>query len=72
MAQSPHRLDYFNEPYQGYIDYFDENDTNQPIILSDGTSVSFPIGWTDEDADKWRKSVDLQPPGYRSSKAYLH
>jgi hypothetical protein len=55
-----------DQQYWGYMDYFGENDTDKPIILEDGTSVSFPDGWTDEDADKWRKGMELQAPGSRT------
>jgi hypothetical protein len=65
-----HRLHF---PYlpcerQGYIDFFSEHYTHkEPVILEDGTSVQFPKDWTDEDADKWRKSMDLQrPDNYRA------
>jgi hypothetical protein len=46
----------------GYMDFFGDYNNKEPIILEDGTSVHFPAGWTDEDADKWRKSMDLQRP----------
>jgi hypothetical protein len=46
----------------GYADYFSDNATNKPVILDDGTSVVFPMDWTDEDADKWRKGMELQRP----------
>jgi hypothetical protein len=50
---------------QGYIDFFSENYTNkEPVILDDGTSVQFPKDWTDEDADKWRKGMELQRPDH--------
>ena len=40
-----------------------------PVILQDGTSVLFPNGWTDEDADKWRKGMELQRPSHHSVSA---
>ncbi len=57
-----------SDPYgQGYGDYFCVDDSIQePILLKDGTSVLFPRNWTDEDADKWRKGVGLQPPTSRT------
>lgn len=60
---------YLPEQYIGYMDYFSDHHTNrEPIILADGTSVQFPSGWTDEDADKWRKGMELQPPeGFRAA-----
>lgn len=53
---------------QGYIDFFSDNYTNkEPAILEDGTSVQFPKDWTDEDADKWRKGMQLERSGdYRA------
>jgi hypothetical protein len=53
---------------QGYIDFFSDNNTNkEPVVMEDGTSVQFPAGWTDEDADKWRKSMELErPDNYRA------
>ena len=55
---------YLPERYQGFMDFFSDNNTNrEPVILEDGTSVQFPKGWTDEDADKWRKGMELQRPG---------
>jgi hypothetical protein len=54
---------YLTEARQGYMDFFNPSYTNKtPLILADGTSVQFPADWTDEDADKWRKSMDLQRP----------
>ena len=55
----------------GYVDYFsDGNPNSEPIILEDGTSVAYPAGWTDEDADKWRKGNKLQPPSPCGSIAF--
>jgi hypothetical protein len=54
---------YSPEQRQGYMDFFSEDHRNhEPLVLEDGTSVAFPAGWTDEDADKWRKGVELQAP----------
>jgi hypothetical protein len=60
---------YLPEHRQGYIDFFSDRSTNkEPVILEDGTSVQFPRGWTDEDADKWRKGMELQrPANYRAT-----
>jgi hypothetical protein len=45
------------------MDFFSENHKNrEPIVMEDGTSVVFPSGWTDEDADKWRKGMQLVRP----------
>ena len=62
---------YLPEQYRGYMDYFsDDNENKEPIILEDGTSVVFPTGWTDEDADNWRKGMDLQRPGHYSARTF--
>jgi hypothetical protein len=55
---------YLPEQYRGYMDYFSGDNTNkEPVVQEDGTSILFPSGWTDEDADKWRKGMELQRPG---------
>lgn len=55
---------------EGFNDFFSENDgVKEPTILSDGTSVQFPKGWTDEDADKWRKGMELQRPNVHNALA---
>jgi len=62
---------YLPERYQGFMDFFSDNNTNkEPVILEDGTSVQFPKGWTDEDADKWRKGMELQRPGDYTASSY--
>jgi len=70
VGQQHHKLHFPFLPSdrQGYIDFFSENNTNkEPVILEDGTSVQFPKDWTDEDADKWRKAMQLERPGnYRA------
>jgi len=62
MAQDRNlEFPYPSGPYLGYVDHFSEESVNtEPLILEDGTSVIFPKGWTDEDADKWRKGMELQ------------
>ena len=67
--QRPLYFPFLPDDRQGYIDFFSEHYTNkEPVVLEDGTSVQFPNGWTDEDADKWRKSMELQRPSdYRST-----
>jgi hypothetical protein len=63
MARHKLHVPYIPEQYQGYMDFFSEHHENKdPVILQDGTSVEFPAGWTDEDADKWRKGAELQRP----------
>ena len=55
----------------GYMDVFgDDHDFREPLVLEDGTSVLFPRGWTDEDADKWRKGMRLQRPSDCPTKIY--
>ena len=62
---------YLPEQYRGYMDYFsDAKENKEPIILDDGTSVVFPKDWTDEDADKWRKGMELQRPANYSGSTY--
>ena len=49
--------------WQGQLRLFGDNNSNKvPVLLEDGTSVQFPKGWSDEDADKWRKGMELQRP----------
>jgi hypothetical protein len=63
--QRPLYFPFLPDHCQGYIDFFSESFTSkEPVVLDDGTSVQFPNGWTDEDADKWRKSMELQRPDY--------
>jgi len=64
MAQQHDRESpYISEQFRGYMDYFSDDQTNnEPVILGDGTSVLFPKDWTDEDADKWSKGMELQRP----------
>jgi hypothetical protein len=74
MAERPF-LDfrYIPEQYRGYMDFFSDDSTHkEPVILDDGTSVLFPSGWTDEDADKWRKGMELQRPGHYTARTRLH
>jgi hypothetical protein len=70
MTQPSDLFPYIPEQYRGYMDYFSEGNSNkEPVILQDGTSVLFPNGWTDEDADKWRKGMELQRPSHHSVSA---
>jgi hypothetical protein len=34
----------------------------QPLVLSDCTSIEWPAGWSQEDADRWRKANGLERP----------
>jgi len=54
----------------GYVDYFSDSPHNKPVVLDDGTSVLFPKDWTDEDADKWRKGMDLLRPSQSIHSGY--
>ena len=64
---------YLPQRYTGYMDYFSDNHKNkEPVVLEDGTSVLFPKGWTDEDADKWRKGMELQAPEGFFARTYSH
>jgi hypothetical protein len=63
-----------SDPYgQGYGDYFAMDESiREPILLKDGTSVLFPSHWTDEDVDRWRKGMGLQPPSAVERRGILH
>jgi hypothetical protein len=46
-----------------YRDVFTSDRTRRtPVILSDGTSVEYPAGWSKAAAKEWRKSVGLTKP----------
>ena len=64
---------YLPDRYTGYMDYFSVSYQNkEPLILEDGTSVLFPSGWTDEDADKRRKGNQLQSPDGYTARTFVH
>ena len=71
MAHRPDlRIPVSPQPHRGYMDIFSVNDSmTEPLVLDDGTSVLFPHDWMDEDADKWRKGMELQP-GYAIARAF--
>jgi len=47
----------------GYRDVFGNRDGHRgPLVLRDGTSVAWPQGWSQEDADRWRKANRLEKP----------
>ena len=55
-----HAWDHLTDVDTGYMDLFGEpHYLKEPLVLEDGTSVLFPRDWTDEDADKWRKGMQL-------------
>ena len=69
----PPTFPYLASQHAAYIDYWSESDnTKEPVILEDGTSVPFPKHWTDEDADKWRKGMELQHPQGLYAKTIMH
>lgn len=73
MADQLKSFPYLPDQYTGYMDYFaSEHNFKEPVILEDGTSVRFPTGWTDEDADKWRKGHELQRPDLFTARTYWH
>lgn len=43
----------------GYRDIFDTG-RKSPLVLRDCTSIEWPKGWTQEDADRWRKANGLE------------
>ena len=46
---------------RAYRDIFDVK-RKGPLVLRDGTSIEWPKGWTQEDADRWRKAAKLEKP----------
>jgi hypothetical protein len=47
----------------GYIDLFDDsNKRRHPLILTNGTDVLFPKGWSEKDAASWRAGIKLERP----------
>lgn len=47
----------------GYRDIFDVRSASKgPLILSDCTSVEWPKGWNQADADRWRQATKLEKP----------
>jgi hypothetical protein len=62
---------YISAGHAGYMDFFRASYGNkEPIILEEGTSVRFPAGWTDEDADKWPKAMELQRSSNYTARTY--
>jgi hypothetical protein len=73
MPRENKSFPYLPDQYTGYMDYFsDDHNFKEPVLLEDGTSVRFPTGWTDEDADKWRKGHELQRPDHFTARTYFH
>jgi hypothetical protein len=52
---------------EGYTDFQDDVGPRRhsPMILLNGTSVRFPMGWTRAQMKDWRKSRGLLPPRSR-------
>jgi hypothetical protein len=56
----------------GFLDVFTDNDIPRaPRIMKDGTSVHWPKGWTQEQADEWRLEHNLESPEMRRSRFKL-
>jgi len=52
------------DPGISYADVFcDCHHYTEPKLLSNGTDVAWPAGWTEEQAAEWRKRNGLVPPG---------
>jgi hypothetical protein len=48
---------------EGYRDVFLVRSARlQPLVLMDCTSIEWPVGWSQEDADRWRKANGLERP----------
>jgi hypothetical protein len=46
-----------------HVDFFSDGHTNRmPVILSDGTSIKWPRGWTEKQADEFRRTSHLMRP----------
>lgn len=51
------------DPLLEYIDVFCEcHRYTEPKILSNGTDIAWPAGWTTEQAGEWRAEHNLIPP----------
>jgi hypothetical protein len=69
-AGNPHRPECKNRPAEpiagemGYVDNFcDCHDFREPIVHRNGTDISWPRGWTKEDAMRWRAERKLLAVG---------
>jgi len=50
---------------EGYADIFDPHSSHlQPVSLDDGTSIAWPPGWSQKDADLWRRAIGLVRPAF--------
>jgi hypothetical protein len=51
-----------------HADLFCECHTwSEPMILTNGTDIAWPDGWTQQMADEWRQKNGLVAPGGRES-----
>jgi len=51
------------DPNLTYLDIFCEcHRYTTPRILSNGTDIAWPAGWTQVQADQWRAERGLRPP----------
>ena len=51
------------DPNLAYLDIFCEcHRYTEPKILSNGTDIAWPAGWTQKEADAWRGQQGLTPP----------
>ena len=50
------------KPAKNPKDIFDPPTSGKsPMILSDGETVRYPLGWSQKDADEWRRVCQLFP-----------
>lgn len=62
MPIEKHRTNILKKP-TGYRDIFaPDNRRKTPLIMVDCTSVTWPPGWSQADADQWRKLNNLTKP----------
>jgi len=54
----------YADPNSAYIDFFcdDCHSFAEPRILSGGTSIAWPSGWSEDRARAWRTEHHLIPP----------
>ena len=51
------------KPHIGYRDVFGAREPSKgPLVLADCTSVEWPRGWSQTDADVWRKANRIERP----------
>ncbi len=51
------------DPMAGYLDLFCScHRYTEPKILSNGTDIAWPAGWTDKEAAQWRAANGLVQP----------